>query len=148
MPFHIQEQRQRSDSRLKALDVTSSLSDVSGRMLRPRSSLARSCLALLCCIPWLSCNGNPAEPATDNGIEGSSLPPIVEDFEPKSSTQGSEVTLRVLGQGFDAGSRVDLLLDGHTSDKVQTLETRFVTTKELVADISIADDAAAGSYQV
>jgi len=47
----------------------------------------------------------------------------------------------VLGSGFDAGSRVDFLLDGLADAKVRTNSTRYVSSKELVASITIDAEA-------
>jgi hypothetical protein len=72
----------------------------------------------------------------------------VAGFEPTSAAQGTRVALKVLGEDFDAGSKVDLLFDGQSIDEAQTLSTQFVTVKELVADISIGNRAPLGEYQV
>ena len=96
----------------------------------------------------LACGHQPTAPPTEDRSLEPGREPFVAGFEPRSSTQGSRVALRVEGENFDPGSRVDLLFSGDTVSEVQTLSTEFVTGKELVADISIGDHAPLGAYQV
>lgn len=96
----------------------------------------------------LACGHQPTDPPTEDRSLEPGREPFVAGFEPRSSTQGSRVALRVTGENFDPGSRVDLLFSGDTVSEVQTLSTEFVTGKELVADISIGDRAPLGAYQV
>ena len=49
--------------------------------------------------------------------------------------------VHVLGSGFDAGSRADFLLAGAPDPKVLTNRTRFDSSGDLVANITIAADA-------
>ena len=54
----------------------------------------------------------------------------------------------MFGTNFDNGSNVSLLLDGKATTKIKTNSTRFVTTTELVANITIAFDAVPELYDV
>jgi probable HAF family extracellular repeat protein len=56
--------------------------------------------------------------------------------------------VHVFGSGFDVGSRADWALHGVVSAKVATNSTRFVSSTELVANISIARDATLANYDV
>jgi hypothetical protein len=56
--------------------------------------------------------------------------------------------VHVFGSGFDAGSRAQWALKGVPSSKVVTNSTLFVSSTELVANISIAPDATLASYDV
>ena len=114
-----------------------------------RGFLFWTCLCLGCFISQ-GCSGDPVDPLPEEGandLETSRLP-LVEDFEPASAIQGSVLTMHVHGQNFDEGSRVDLLLSGNVIEEVQTISTRLVTPEELVADISIADNAPVAAYEV
>jgi hypothetical protein len=61
-----------------------------------------------------------------------------------------DVTLdvRVLGSGYDQGSKVDFLLDGTPTPKLRTNRTTFVSATEVVANITIAVDAVVSAYDV
>lgn len=74
--------------------------------------------------------------------------PIVSSTEPASAPQDTTLDVAVTGSNFDSGSRVDLALDGVTTDKVRTNSTTFVTPKKLVANITIAPDAIPDRYDV
>jgi hypothetical protein len=101
-----------------------------------------SFFALLSVIS-LACGGNqPAGPMSEDD------PVLVEDFEPRSAAQREIVSLRVFGEGFDVGSRVDLLLNGQMIDEIRSEPTRFVTSEELVVDMAIMANAPTGLYQV
>jgi probable HAF family extracellular repeat protein len=54
----------------------------------------------------------------------------------------------VYGSGFDAGSKAQWALKGVPSPKVTTNSTRFVSSRELVANITIAADADPALYDV
>lgn len=72
----------------------------------------------------------------------------VKSTKPDTSTVDSTLDVHVLGSGFDAGSRADWALHGVISPKVFTNSTRFVSSTELVANISIARDATLANYDV
>jgi hypothetical protein len=68
----------------------------------------------------------------------------VRSTEPDTGLRGTTIDVRVLGSGFDNGSRATWAINGDTSfaaTKVKTNSTRFVKSGELVANITIADDA-------
>jgi probable HAF family extracellular repeat protein len=56
--------------------------------------------------------------------------------------------VHVFGSGFDNGSHAQWAIKGVPSGKVTTNSTRFVSSTELVANISIAKDATLASYDV
>src|SRR3712207_4311295 len=64
--------------------------------------------------------------------------PVVTSTVPTSTEQGTTLDVRVLGSGFDNGSKVTLLLNGAATGKVVTNSTRYVSGKELVANITVA----------
>lgn len=74
--------------------------------------------------------------------------PTVEDTDPESAPQDTTLDVRVFGTKYDAGSTVELLLDGNSTNKVKTNSTTFVSDTELVANITIAADAEPDLYDV
>jgi hypothetical protein len=89
---------------------------------------------------------------------GPTLPPIsaatgggdpsVTAADPNNAPQDTTLDVRVLGSGFDKGSRAEWAIAGVPAAKVRTNSTRFVSSKELVANITIALDADTGAYDV
>lgn len=72
--------------------------------------------------------------------------PTVTATDPTYAPQDTTLDVRVLGSGFDRGSRADFALGGVVGPKVRTNSTRFVSSKELVANVTIALDAETGLY--
>jgi hypothetical protein len=69
--------------------------------------------------------------------------------DPSFGEQGaSGLVVRVLGSGFDAGSRASWERDGAADPKVKVNSTTFVSASELRANIDIAVDAAIDLYDV
>jgi hypothetical protein len=85
--------------------------------------------------------GSPNLPAAVAG-------PSVTATDPTGTEQGVTLDVRVLGSGFDNGSSVTLLLNGVPNSKVRTNNTRYVSAKELVANITVALDAVTDAYDV
>jgi TolB protein len=74
--------------------------------------------------------------------------PTVSSTNPSEAPQDTTLDVRVLGSGFDQGSRAEWALAGVPSPKVITNSTRFVSSKELIANIRIALDADTVLYDV
>jgi hypothetical protein len=74
--------------------------------------------------------------------------PTVRSTSPDSATIDSTLDVHVFGSGFDAGSRAQWALNGVASGKVITNSTRFVSSTEIVANITIAPDAPIANYDV
>ena len=74
--------------------------------------------------------------------------PTVKATDPVSAPQDTTLDVRVLGSGFDDGSVARFLLNGVAVADVRTNSTRFVTSKELVANVTIAADAVTEFYDV
>lgn len=68
--------------------------------------------------------------------------------DPDSATQDTTLDVVVSGSGFDQGSQAQWAIAGVPSAKVHTNSTRFVTSKKLIANITIALDAVTGLYDV
>ncbi|HYN81402.1 MAG TPA: hypothetical protein VES88_07870 [Gemmatimonadaceae bacterium] len=79
---------------------------------------------------------------------GSTTGPTVKSTSPSSSVRDVTLDVRVLGSGFDQGSKAEWAIDGVPSPKVITNSTRFVNSGELVANITIAADAEVTLYDV
>ena len=74
--------------------------------------------------------------------------PAVSSTSPSSSVRGTTLDVRVLGSGFDAGSSAQWAIKGVPAAKVVTNRTTFISSKELVANITIASDADVALYDV
>jgi hypothetical protein len=68
--------------------------------------------------------------------------------DPTSAPQETTLDIRVLGTGYDNGSSARLLLNGKPVSTVKTNSTRFVSATELVANVTIALEAPATTYDV
>jgi len=79
---------------------------------------------------------------------GGSQGPTVKSTSPDSARVDTTLDVRVLGSGFDAGSRADWAFKGVVSEKIVTNSTRFVSSRELVANITITRDANLGKHDV
>lgn len=79
---------------------------------------------------------------------GGSQGPTVKSTIPDSGRVNTTLDVRVLGTGFDAGSRANWAFKGVVSEKIVTNSTRFVSSRELVANITIAPDANLGKHDV
>ena len=71
------------------------------------------------------------------GGNGSS-DPTVNSVDPDSATQDTTLDVSVFGSGFDKGSRVSFERGGQAAEKIRTNFTTFVTSKKVIANISIA----------
>ncbi|MEO8090394.1 MAG: hypothetical protein ABI703_08865 [Gemmatimonadales bacterium] len=101
-----------------------------------------------------SCNPadltSPETPGAEGARAGTAAP-TVSSTDPQAGARNSTLDVRVLGTGYDRGSRAVWALKGDTAlaiTKVKTNSTRFISSKELVANITIAADASLASYDV
>ena len=74
--------------------------------------------------------------------------PTVKSTNPSRGEPGATLNVHVLGTGYNAGSRVDFGIAGTPSPKIRTNSTTFVSSTELVANITVAIDADLDSYDV
>ena len=69
--------------------------------------------------------------------------------DPSFAKQGTvALAVRVLGSGFDHGSRASWERDGAADPKIKVNSTTFVSTSELRANIDIAADAVTALYDI
>lgn len=87
-------------------------------------------------------------PMDSAALAASSGDPTVTSTDPTAAPQDTTLDIKVNGSGFDRGSWVDLALSGELSPKVTTNSTRYVNSKQLIANVTIAADAATGTYDV
>jgi len=82
------------------------------------------------------------------GGGGGTADPVVAAVDPTSATQDTTLDVEVSGDNFVDGSVVELELDGQPAFGVLTNRTTFVSPKRLIANITIAADAAEDIYDV
>ena len=67
---------------------------------------------------------------------------------PAFGDQGTTVDVHILGSGFTAGAQAKWLLNGVADDHVHTNSTTYISSSELVANITIASDAQTAFWDV
>ena len=120
----------------------------------PSLTLSVGAVLLLPLLTLSSCTpDSPTSPANP-GVEEARAPtaaPTVTSTDPKAGARNTTINVRVLGSGYDRGSRAVWALNGDTTlatTKVKTNSTRYVSSKELLANITIAADATVDQYDV
>ena len=94
--------------------------------------------------PTASSPGTPAYAAGGGGGPD----PVVRGVDPTEAPQDTTLDVHVFGDNFEDGAVVTLKRNGKASRKVKTNSTNFVSSSEVVANITIAVDAETGSYDV
>jgi probable HAF family extracellular repeat protein len=77
--------------------------------------------------------------------------PQITATDPDTGFRNTTIDVQVLGSGFDQGSKATWALDGDTTfatTKIKTNSTRYVTSKKLIANISIGSDSPFDLYDV
>lgn len=113
-------------------------------------------LTLFWLMVVLSCGEDAPTAIDDRALDTAGKPavgdPTVVGTDPMEAPQDTTLDVRVLGTNFDRGSRADLALNCEIecflSEKVKTNTTRYVSSGELVANITIAADAVVELYDV
>ena len=114
------------------------------RLRRPGIALLLMA-ALGSCTEQLPTSQGPL-PSTAKGP--STTGPAVQSTSPASSSPGATLDVRVLGSGFDAGTRIDFGRGGVVGPAIATNRTTFVSSRELVANITISTSAEIALYDV
>jgi hypothetical protein len=106
-----------------------------------------SCALILACADE-SFAPRPVSP--DEPLFASSSSDIkVSSTRPDSGVRGTTLDVSVLGSGFEPGSVADWALNGERlPNQVRTNSTRYVSQRELVANITISSDATVASWDV
>jgi hypothetical protein len=100
------------------------------------------------------CTNDPASsPKIGNSLAAkvTSGNPTVTSTDPDSASPSVTLDVRVLGSGYDRGSRATWALNGDTTfatTKIKTNSMRYVSATEIVANITISADAALASYDI
>lgn len=123
---------------------------VSRPVMARRAGTARilSLVVLAGCIAESPTSSVPQIPSFAPGSGGG---PSVRSTDPDTGLRNTTLDVRVLGSGFDNGSKAVWALAGDTAfatTKVTVNSTRFVKTGELVANITIAADAPLAFFDV
>ena len=114
-------------------------------------SIARMAAAAVLILASACTDSGPTESADLSAHFGkgtTTTGPTVSSTSPNTSTRGVTLDVHVYGSGFDQGSKAQWALKGTPSPKVTTNSTRFVSSRELVSNITIASDADPALYDV
>ncbi len=112
-----------------------------------RSAVWMSAVLLLTLIVCAGCSDQSlTTPSISASASGGD--PTVTATVPDSATQDATLDVTVNGSNFDAGSVAEWAIDGVASVKVHTNSTRFVNSRRLIANITIAVDADPVLYDV
>lgn len=114
---------------------------------RAWTSLGAFLLLLFACSEPTATGPDLARGAAGGGGKA----PSVKSTNPATGARGTTLDVQVIGSGFDAGSRARWALNGDTTaavTKVITNATTFVSSTELIANISIGADATLDLYDV
>jgi probable HAF family extracellular repeat protein len=96
-----------------------------------------------------ACNEEPPTgPSERPEVGKAAIGPTVTATDPSAAPQDTTLDVRVLGSGFDLGSKAEFALDGVVGPKVRSNRTTYRTSKELVANVTIAIDAVPDRYDV
>lgn len=74
--------------------------------------------------------------------------PVVSSASPSYGDQGTTIDVQVVGTGFTSGATATWLLNGVVDDHVHTNSTKFVSSTQLTANITIASDASLAFWDV
>ena len=96
-----------------------------------------------------ACNEEPPTGPVDTPDAGkASAGPTITATDPFSAPRDTTLDVRVLGTGFDRGSKSEFALDGVVGPNIRTNRTTYKSTKELVANVTISADAVEALYDV
>src|SRR5690242_13733472 len=90
----------------------------------------------------------PTRPPIAAASGGSSGTVTVTAANPDSAPQDTTLDVHVSGSGFDRGSKAQWAQSGVLSPNVTTNSTKYVSSSQLVANITIAATASTGSYDI
>lgn len=107
-----------------------------------------SCFGLLAIAGlFAACsNSGPTVPHLSGGVSGGEV--TVTATDPDSATQDTTLDVVIAGSSFATGSQAQWAIAGVPASKVHTNSTRFVNSRRLVANITIAADADPVLYDV
>ncbi|HEX6574141.1 MAG TPA: hypothetical protein VF042_04150 [Gemmatimonadaceae bacterium] len=91
---------------------------------------------------------SPALSVSSGRVTSTTTEVVVTSTSPSTSTRDVTLNVHIFGAGFDRGSTAQWALNGVPAGKVKTNSTTFVSSKELVANITVAADADFAYYDV
>jgi hypothetical protein len=118
------------------------------------SARRTSAMRLLALLALSACGTEPLTSPTAQApsfARGGGSGPSVKSADPDSGFRNTTIDVRVLGSGFDNGSKAVWALAGDTTfatTRITTNSTRFVSSGELVANITIASDAQLAAFDI
>ena len=89
-----------------------------------------------------------APEGSELGLAKAPAGPTVAATNPASAPRDTTIDVHVLGSGFDQGSSAEFALGGVVGADVRTNSTLFVSSQDLVANITISAEAAIAFYDV
>jgi uncharacterized membrane protein len=96
-----------------------------------------------------ACNEEPTTaPGETADAAKAATGPTVTATDPFSAPRDTTLDVHVLGSGFDRGSKSEFALQGVVGPNIRTNRTSYVSTKELVANITVSADAVEALYDV
>src|SRR6266566_3873563 len=107
----------------------------------------RSALMLAAAVCSACTDHAPTSPSI-RGSQTASSSVTVTSANPNTAPQDTTINSHVYGSGFDRGSKAQWAQNGVPSPDVKTNSTQYVSSTELIANISIASIATAGSYDI
>lgn len=115
----------------------------------PASYFARWLVALALAAGLAACTDrSPSVSGINAAAGGGSGDLTVTSTDPNNAPQDTTLDVLVSGSGFDKGSQAQWAIAGVPTAKIRTNSTRFVSPKQLVANITIALDADTVLYDV
>jgi hypothetical protein len=89
---------------------------------------------------------NPETPVSPAFVTTNASTVKVTSTNPNAAHRDTTLDVHILGSGFGSGSRADFLLSGAPDPKIRTNSTHFVSSTELIANITV-DPTAATTYR-
>ena len=68
--------------------------------------------------------------------------------DPPAAPQDTTLDVHIFGSNYDLGSKVDFARGGVVDPKLQVNATTFRSSSELIANVTVAPDAATVSYDI
>jgi hypothetical protein len=105
---------------------------------------------LTLCAALTGCAGSPTAVSDDGGpaLGKAASAPTVTSTSPAEAPQAVTIDVHVFGGGFDRGSKADFQRGGVSDPKVHVNGTAYLSSSELVANVTIAADAPTVTYDV
>ena len=125
---------------------------VTGSAMRRSLTLAAALLALACTRDLPTESSDVEVRAAKGGSSGGSTKtttgPAVAAASPGAATRDTTLDVRILGSGFARGMVAQWAIDSVVTGKVVVNSTRFVSSTELVANITVTSDAPLTEYDI